>query len=82
MSGTTYYQRNREVMLYRANEYCENNKEVLREKAKNKYRELSEEEQNIKTDYGRNRYHNMSEEKKQRLKECQRNYRETKKHLP
>ena len=37
MSGTTYYQRNREVMLNTANEY-ENNKEVLREKAKNKYR--------------------------------------------
>ena len=44
MSGTTYYQRNREVMLNRANEYYKNNKEVLREKAKNIYRELSEEE--------------------------------------
>ena len=44
MSGTTYYQRNREVMLNRANEYHKINKEVLREKAKNKYRELSEEE--------------------------------------
>ena len=43
MSGTTYYQRNREVMLNRANEYYENNKEVLTENAKNKYRELSEE---------------------------------------
>ena len=46
MSGTTYDQRNREVMLNRTNEYYENNKDVLREKAKNKYRELSEEEQN------------------------------------
>ena len=44
MNGTTYYQRNREVMLNRANKYYENNKEVLREKAKNKYRVLSEEE--------------------------------------
>ena len=44
MSGTTYYQRNREVMLNRANEYYKSNKEVLREKAKNIYRELSEEE--------------------------------------
>ena len=26
-----------------------------------------------------NRYHNMCEEKKQRLKECQKNYREAKK---
>ena len=34
MSETTYYQRNREMMLIRANEYSENNKEVLREKAK------------------------------------------------
>ena len=38
MSGTTYYQRNREVILNRANEYYKN------KKAKNKYRELSEEE--------------------------------------
>ena len=49
------------------------------QKAKNKYRELSEKEKNIKRKYGRNRNHNMSEEKKQRLKEYQRNYRETKK---
>ena len=48
MSRTTYYQRNREVMLSRANECDENNKKVLREKTKNKYRELSEEEKNIK----------------------------------
>ena len=34
MSGSTYYQRNREVMLNRANKYYENNKEVLRGKAK------------------------------------------------
>ena len=33
MSGTTYYQRNRGVMLNKANEYYEN-KEVLREKVK------------------------------------------------
>ena len=38
MSGTTYYQRNRDVILNRANKYYENNKEVLREKAKNMYR--------------------------------------------
>ena len=54
-------------------------KDELREKAKNKYRELSEEEKDIKREYGRNRYNNMSEEKKQRLKEYQINYCETKK---
>ena len=34
MSGTTYYQRNREVVLNRAKDYYENNKKVLRERAK------------------------------------------------
>ena len=48
MSGTTYYQRNRVVMLNRANGYYEINKEVLTENAKNKYRELSEEEKKYK----------------------------------
>ena len=43
MSGTTYYQRNREVTLNRAKDYYENNKKLLREIVKNKCRELSEE---------------------------------------
>ena len=34
MSGTTYYQRNREVILNRAKCYYKNNKELLRESAK------------------------------------------------
>ena len=38
MSETTYYQRNRGIMLNRAKDYYENNKEVLRERANNKYR--------------------------------------------
>ena len=38
-----YYQRNTEVILNRANEYYKNKKEGLREKAKSRYRELSEE---------------------------------------
>ena len=29
MSQTTYYQRNRDIMLNRAKEYYENNKELL-----------------------------------------------------
>ena len=64
MSGKTYY---------------ENDSKRLRQQAKDKYRNLSEEEKNKKREYGKNRYHNMSEEKKQRLKEYQKNYRETKK---
>ena len=38
----TYYQKNRDVILNRAKDYYENNKERLREQAKNKCRNLSE----------------------------------------
>ena len=34
MSGTTYYQKNREVILNRAKDYYENNKEVSKRKQK------------------------------------------------
>ena len=51
MSETTYYERNRDVILNRAKDYYKNNKELLRESAKNEYRELSEEEKNIKREY-------------------------------
>ena len=70
ITETTYYESSRDVILNRVKGYYENNK-LLRERAKNKYRELSLEENNIKREYGRNRYHNMSEENKQRLKEYQ-----------
>ena len=53
MSGTTYYQKNREVILNRAKDFYKNSKELLRERAKNKCRELSEEERNIKREYGK-----------------------------
>ena len=42
MSETTYYQRNRGIMLNRAKNYYENNKELLGERAKHKYRSLSQ----------------------------------------
>ena len=42
----TYYQRNRDVILNRAKYYYENDKERLREQARDKYRNLSEEEKN------------------------------------
>ena len=42
MSETTY-QRNREVILNRAKDYYENDKERLREQERYKYRNLSEE---------------------------------------
>ena len=48
MSGMTYYQRNREVILNRAKDYYENDKERLREQARDKSRNLSEEDTNKK----------------------------------
>ena len=63
-----------EAILNRAKGYYRNNRDELKVKARDKYRELSEEEKYVKREYGRNRY-NMSEEDKQRLKEYQRNYR-------
>ena len=38
----TYDQKTRDVMLNRAKDYYENNKERLREQARDKYRNLSE----------------------------------------
>ena len=67
------------MILNRVKDYYKNDKERLREQARDNYRNLSEEEKNKKREYGRKRYHNMSKEKKQKLKEYQKNYRETEK---
>ena len=71
---TTYYQRNRDMILNTAKNYYKNDKERLRDNARDKYRNLPEEEENKKIEYRRNIYYNMSEEKTQKLKEYQRNY--------
>ena len=75
MNNTTYYQRNRNVILNRVKKYYKNDKERLKEQARNTEiylkririkRENMEETDTIK-------------EKKQKLKEYQKNYRESKK---
>ena len=43
----------RDVILNRAKDYYENDKERLREQARNKYRNLSAEEKNKKREYGK-----------------------------
>ena len=52
----TCYQKNRDVILNRAKDYNEKEKERLRVQARDKYRNLSEEEKNKKREYGNNRY--------------------------
>ena len=59
---------NGDVILNRAKDYYENDKERLKRQARDEYRNLSEEEKNKKRENGKNIYRNMSEEKKQRLK--------------
>ena len=66
-------------MLNRAKDFYENNKELLRERAKNKYRSLSEDEKDIKKQYQKARYHNMNDEEKQKLKDYQKSHCEARK---
>ena len=54
MSETTYYQRNREVILNRAKDYYENNKELLREREqKINTDNYLKKKKNIKREYGK-----------------------------
>ena len=55
--------KNKDLILNKAKDFYKNNKERLREQARDKYRSLCEEEKNKKREYRKNRYHNMSEEK-------------------
>ena len=41
-SYLTYYQKNKDVVLSKANDYYRNNKDRLREQARDKYRNLPE----------------------------------------
>ena len=79
MSEKTYYLRNIDVILNRAKDYYEDNKERLREK-----QEINTDtylkNKKTKREYGKKRYHNMPEkEKKQRLKKNLKNYPKVKK---
>ena len=49
----TYYQRNRDMTLNRGKDCYENDKKRLREQARDKYSNLSEEEKNKKQHIGR-----------------------------
>ena len=53
ISNLTYYQRNRAVVVNSANYYYDNDKERSRDHARDKYRNLSEEEKNKKREYGK-----------------------------
>ena len=54
ITDLTYYQRNRDLILNKKKGYYKNNKERLREQARDKYRSLSEEGKNKKREYRKN----------------------------
>ena len=68
-------------LIVKEKHYYQNKKEVLGKRAKNKNRELSEENKSIKREDGRKRCHSLSEKEKQKLKEYQKNYYETNENL-
>ena len=51
-----------------AAEYCIADKDVLKEKARNKHRNLSEDKKEAKIEYGRTRYRNIKMQAKRVLK--------------
>ena len=65
----TYDKKNRDAMLNGAKDYYKDDKERLREQARDKYGNLSGEKKIKKREYGRKRYHYMSKEKKKKLEE-------------
>ena len=71
----TYYQENWDIILNRAKDY-ENDKERLREQARDKYRNFSEEEKKLKWEY-----EYVRRKEKKTLKEYQKNYCEAKKKI-
>ena len=48
MSNLTYYKKNRNAIQNRVKDYYGNDKKRLREKARDKYKNLSEEDKNIR----------------------------------
>ena len=68
MDNSTYYQKNRDIILHRAKDYCYNNIEDIRKNVRDKYKNLSEEGKEKMKKYQKNykekMKNNISEEKK------------------
>ena len=56
IADITYYQRNKDVIPSKVKYYYQKNKERLKKQARDKCRNVSEEEKNKKREYGKNRY--------------------------
>ena len=69
----TYYQTNRDLILKKAKEYYENNKEKRREYGRNRYHNMTTEEIDKINDNRRYRYCRLSEEIKNKKRKYARN---------
>ena len=77
-TNLTYYQKNRDVVLRKGKDSHKNNKGRLREKARDKYRNFSEEEKVEKREYGKIGITRCLK-RKNKAKRISKNYREVKK---
>ena len=73
MSTKVFYQVHRESLLQKQTDFYENNKEMIKEQARIKYRSLSSEEKDKKDEYGKNWYNNLPEDKKNVKREYAKN---------
>ena len=69
----TYYQTNRDLILKKAKEYYENNKEKRREYGRNRYHNMTTEEIDKINENRRYRYYRLSEEIKNKKRKYARN---------
>ena len=69
----TYYQKNRDLILKKAKEYYENNKEKRREYGRNRYHNMTTEEIDQINENRRYRYCRLSEEIKNKKRKYARN---------
>ena len=69
----TYYQKNRDLILKKAKEYYENNKEKRREYGRNRYHNMTTEEIDQINENWRYSYCRLSEEIKNKKRKCARN---------
>ena len=81
MDNSTFYQKNKYIILKRAKDYY-NNIEAIRKNMRDKYKNLSEEEkEKIKinqANYREKMNNNISDEKRKKMREYQKHYRKKK----
>ena len=75
MNNSTYYQKNRDIILKRAKDYYYNNIGAIRKNMRDKYKNLSEEEtEKIKIyqkHYREKMKNNITEEEREKMREYQ-----------